>query len=55
MLEIDKQPVGIYPTWHRLLMQSADHSNFKTVSKLTVEHMKLPNEFNEALQGKKET
>jgi nicotinamidase-related amidase len=32
-----------------MLMQSADHANFKTVSKLTVEHMKLPNEFNEAL------
>lgn len=31
-----------------MLMQSADHPNFKTVSKLTVEHMKLPNEFNEA-------
>lgn len=32
-----------------MLMQSADHPNFKTVSKLTVEHMKLPNEFNDAL------
>jgi nicotinamidase-related amidase len=32
-----------------MLMQSADHSNFKPVSKLTVEHMKLPNEFNEAM------
>jgi isochorismate hydrolase len=31
-----------------MLMQSADHANFKTVSKLTVEHMKLKNEFNEA-------
>jgi len=29
-----------------MLMQTADHENFKTVSKLTVEHMKLPNEFN---------
>lgn len=29
-----------------MLMQSADHPNFKAVSKLTVEHMKLPNEFN---------
>jgi len=29
-----------------MLMQSADHANFKIVSKLTVEHMKLPNEFN---------
>ena len=35
-----------------MLMQSADHPNFKTVSKLTVEHMKLKNEFtvNEALK-----
>lgn len=33
-----------------MLMQSADHSNFKTVSKLTVEHMKLPNEFNDGLK-----
>jgi nicotinamidase-related amidase len=32
-----------------MLLQSADHSNFKAVSKLTVEHMKLPNEFNLAL------
>ena len=37
-----------------MLMQSAEHANFKTVSKLTVEHMKLPNEFNDALTGKKE-
>lgn len=29
-----------------MLMQSADHPNFKTISKLTVNHMKLPNEFN---------
>jgi nicotinamidase-related amidase len=29
-----------------MLMQSADHPNFKAVSKLTVEHMKLPNAFN---------
>jgi nicotinamidase-related amidase len=32
-----------------MLMQSAEHSNFKSVSKLTVEHMKLPNEFNDAM------
>jgi nicotinamidase-related amidase len=32
-----------------MLMQSAEHSNFKVVSKLTVEHMKLPNEFNDAM------
>ena len=31
-----------------MLMQSADHPNFKQVSKLTVEHMKLPNAFNVA-------
>jgi nicotinamidase-related amidase len=30
-----------------MLVQSADHPNFKTISKLTVEHMKLPNEFND--------
>mmetsp|Transcript_10465 Transcript_10465/g.21788 ORF Transcript_10465/g.21788 Transcript_10465/m.21788 type:complete len:251 (+) Transcript_10465:73-825(+) len=30
-----------------MLMQSAEHANFKTVSKLTVGHMKLPNEFND--------
>lgn len=35
-----------------MLMRSADHENFKTVSKLTVEHMKLHNEFNEAPLGK---
>lgn len=29
-----------------MLMQSADHEHFKAVSKLTVDHMKLPNEFN---------
>lgn len=29
-----------------MLMQTADHPNFKAVSKLTVDHMKLPNEFN---------
>jgi len=33
-----------------MLMKSAEHANFKTVSKLTVEHMKLPNEFNEAMK-----
>jgi len=36
-----------------MLMQSAEHPNFKTVSKLTVEHMKLKNEFNEDLLLKK--
>lgn len=34
-----------------MLMKGADHPNFKTVSKLTVNHMKLPNEFNDALKG----
>lgn len=32
-----------------MLMQSAEHSNFKAVSKLTVEHMKRDNEFNDAI------
>lgn len=32
-----------------MLMQSADHEQFKTVSKLTVEHMKLTNQFNQDL------
>jgi hypothetical protein len=32
-----------------MLMRSAEHENFKAVSGLTVEHMKLPNEFNEGL------
>jgi len=35
-----------------MLMRSADHENFKAVSKLTVEHMKLPNEFSEIAAGK---
>lgn len=33
-----------------MLMKSAEHENFKTVSKLTVEHMKKPNEFDELLK-----
>lgn len=44
---------GAFPTTAQsaafMLMQSADHANFKAVSKLTVEHMKLPNEFNDAM------
>jgi len=32
-----------------MLMHSAEHPNFRSVSKLVVEHMKLPNEFNEAM------
>ena len=35
-----------------MLMQSANHANFKVVSKLTVEHMKKKNEFNLAILGK---
>jgi len=31
-----------------MLLGSADHPNFKAISKLTVEHMKLPNEFNDS-------
>jgi len=30
-----------------MLLKTAEHANFKAVSKLTVEHMKLPNEFND--------
>lgn len=30
-----------------MLMQSAEHENFKAVSKLTVNHMKLENQFNQ--------
>lgn len=31
-----------------MLMESANHEHFKAVSKLTVEHMKKPNQFNDA-------
>jgi nicotinamidase-related amidase len=45
------QSAGAYLTTAQsaafMLVQSADHPNFKTISKLTVEHMKLPNEFND--------
>jgi nicotinamidase-related amidase len=45
------QSAGAYLTTAQsvafMLLQSADHPNFKTVSKLTVEHMKLTNEFND--------
>jgi len=48
------QQAGAYLTTAQsavfMLMGSADHENFKTVSKLTVEHMKRVNEFNEALK-----
>lgn len=33
-----------------MLMESADHPKFRKVSKLTVEHMKLRNEFNEVFK-----
>jgi nicotinamidase-related amidase len=33
-----------------MLMQSAEHKRFKKVSRLTVEHMKLHNEFNDAFK-----
>ena len=46
------QAAGAYLTTAQsavyMLMQSADHPSFKEISKLTVAHMKLPNEFNEA-------
>jgi nicotinamidase-related amidase len=46
------QQAGAYLTTAQsaafMLMGGADHPNFKAVSKLTVEHMKLPNEFNDA-------
>jgi nicotinamidase-related amidase len=45
------QAAGAYLTTAQsaafMLLQSADHPNFKAVSKLTVAHMKLPNEFND--------
>jgi Isochorismatase family len=41
---------GVYLTTAQsavfMLLHSADHKHFKTISKLTVQHMKLPNEFN---------
>lgn len=46
------QSAGAYLTTAQsaafMLMQSADHPQFKAVSGLTKEHMKLKNEFNEA-------
>lgn len=33
-----------------MLLRGAEHPNFKAVSKLVVEHMKLPNEFNDVLK-----
>jgi hypothetical protein len=47
------QSAGAYLTTAQsaafMLMQSADHPKFKEISKLTVEHMKQPNEFNQVL------
>eukprot|EP00977_Amphora_coffeiformis_P010405 scaffold2433_cov159-Amphora_coffeaeformis.AAC.2 len=46
------QAAGAYLTTAQsaayMLMQSAEHPKFKDVSKLTVAHMKLPNEFSDA-------
>jgi len=46
-----RPPIGAYLTTAQsaafMLMQSADHPNFKAVSKLVIEHIKKPNEFNE--------
>jgi nicotinamidase-related amidase len=48
------QQAGAYLTTSQsmafMLMKSAEHPHFKTISKLTVEHMKLPNEFNDILK-----
>uniref|UniRef100_A0A7S3Q1A1 Isochorismatase-like domain-containing protein n=2 Tax=Chaetoceros debilis TaxID=122233 RepID=A0A7S3Q1A1_9STRA len=33
-----------------MLMQSAEHEHFKVISKLTVGHMKLPNQFNSSYE-----
>lgn len=35
-----------------MLMRSADHPDFKAISKLTVDHIKLPNEFNNDFMAK---
>ncbi len=49
------QQVGAYLTTAQsavfMLMQSADHPNFKAISQLTVAHMKNDNEFNEDIVG----
>lgn len=51
------EKAGVYLTTAQsaafMLLQTADHPNFKEVSKLTVEHMKLKNEFNDELLQKK--
>jgi nicotinamidase-related amidase len=50
------QQAGAYLTTSQsmafMLMKSSEHPNFKTISKLTVDHMKLPNEFNEIAKHK---
>ena len=47
------QSAGVFLTTAQsaafMLMQTAEHRNFKAVSKLTVEHMKLKNQFNDDL------
>lgn len=47
------QAAGVFLTTAQsaafMLMQTAEHRNFKAVSKLTVDHMKLKNQFNEDL------
>lgn len=47
------QTAGVFLTTAQsaafMLMQTAEHHNFKAVSKLTVDHMKLKNQFNEDL------
>lgn len=46
------QTAGAYLTTQSaafMLLQSADHANFKQVSKLTVEHMKKENAFNQEI------
>ena len=47
------QSAGVYLTTAQsaafMLMETAEHRNFKAVSKLTVDHMKLKNQFNEDL------
>lgn len=47
------QAAGAYLTTAKsaafMLLHSADHANFKQVSKLTVEHMKKENPFNQEI------
>ena len=52
VLSFDSNSLTEYLTGFDLNLKSsaADHSNFKAVSKLTVNHMKLPNDFNDAYE-----